>query len=205
MLQLNDELNSFSKKSIFAKTKKTKTMEGIKPTPYKTALTYGVFLGIVLILFQVLLYVFDQSTNKTLGYVSYLFIIAGIFLGTKAYRDNVRGGFISYGQGLGIGMLIILFASILSALYTYIFTEFIDPGFVTKIINDTEAQMLEQPGMGEDQVEQSMKFVRMFITPVMMTIMVIIVYVFVGFIISLITSGILQKQNPSFESVIDNT
>lgn len=180
-------------------------MEDTKATTYKTAMNYGALLGLVLILFSVLLYVLDQTTNKALSWVSYLFIIAGVYLGTKAFRDNVNGGFVTYSQALWTGTLIVVFASFLSAFYTYVFTKFIDPGLITKILDETEMQMLEQPGMTEDTVEQSMKYVKMFITPGMMTVMVVLTYTVVGFVISLITSAILKKENPSFDNVIDNT
>lgn len=182
-------------------------MENLQPTPYKTAMNYGAVLGLVLILFSVLLYVLDQTTNQALSWISYVFLAIGIVLGTKAYRDKVNGGYITYTQALWTGTLIVFFASFLSAFYTYIFTKFIDPGMIEKILEQTEMEMIEQKKMGEDEVEMAMKYTRMFVTPAMMTVTVVLATTILGFIISLITSAILKKENPSqsFDNVIDNT
>jgi len=182
-------------------------MEDKKATPYKTAMNFGALLGLVLILYSVLLYVLDQTTNQSLSWISYIFIAAGIVLGTKNYRDKVLDGFITYNQALWMGTLIVFFASFLSAFYTYIFTAYIDPGMITKILEETEMKMLEEQKMGEEEVEVAMKYTRMFITPGMMTITVVLATTIMGFIISLITSAFLKKENPnqSFDNVIDNT
>ena len=178
-----------------------------KPTPYKTAMNFGALLGLVLIAYSALLYAFDQTTNQALSWLSYVFLAGGIILGTKTYRDKSLGGYITYNQALWTGTLIVFFASFLSAFYTYIFTKFIDPGMITKILEETEMKMLEEQNMGEDDVEVAMKYTRMFVTPEIMTITVVFATTIMGFIISLITSAIMKKENPnqSFENVIDNT
>lgn len=179
-------------------------MEQLKVTPYKTAMNFGALLGLVLILYSALLYAIDQSTNQYLSWISYVFLAAGIVLGTKHYRDKVNEGFITYGQALWTGTLIVLFASFITAFYTYIFTKFIDPGMVEKILEQTETQMLEQNNMSEEDVETAMKITRMFVTPGMMSISIVFITTVMGFVISLITSAILKKENPSFDNMLDN-
>lgn len=178
-----------------------------KPTPYKTAMNFGALLGLVLIAYSAILYAFDQTTNQALSWLSYVFLAGGIVLGTKSYRDKNLGGFITYNQALWIGTLIVFFASFLSAFYTYIFTSYIDPGMITKILEETEMKMLEEQKMSEEDVEIAMKYTSMFVTPTMMTITVVLATTIMGFIISLITSAILKRENPtqSFDNVIDNT
>lgn len=178
-----------------------------KPTPYKTAMNFGALLGLVLIAYSALLYALDQTTNQALSWFSYGFLAGGIVLGTKNYRDKNLGGFITYNQALWTGTLIVFFASFLSAFYTYIFTSYIDPGMITKILEETEMKMLEEQNMSEADVEVAMNYTRMFVTPGMMTITVVLATTIMGFIISLITSAILKKENPnqSFDNVIDNT
>ena len=125
-------------------------------------------------------------------------LAAIIYLATKARRDN-SGGFISYGQGLGTGVGVAFFASILVAFYTYVFFNFIDAEMLEEMILRAEDQMYDQ-GMPDDQVEIAMEYTRKFMLPGPMAAMVVLSYTIVGFIISLITSAILKKEDTSFES-----
>ena len=66
--------------------------------------------------------------------------------------------------------------------------------------------MIEQ-NMTEEQIDIGMKYTKMLLTPIIMSVAVIIWNTIVGFIFSLITSLVIKKENPnqSFENVIDNT
>ena len=62
------------------------------------ALSYGLIVGAVLILFSLLMFLLGMHTNKYLGYLGYVFLIAGMAWGTLEYRKKYLGGFISYGK-----------------------------------------------------------------------------------------------------------
>ncbi len=171
-------------------------MEPKKNSIFNHALTYGAIVGIALIIWTILLFIMDLSFNKWLGYVSYLFIIAGIILGMKSYRDNVQGGFINYGKALGIGVLISLIAGIISALYFLIHINFVDTEFLAKSQQFTEEQMLSK-GLTEEQVEMQIEMTSKFMRPGFMFIMSIVGNVFMGTIISLIIAAFVKKdENP---------
>ena len=59
--------------------------------------------------------VFELVENKLFTFLTWGIIIGGIVYGIKKYRDGVLKGFISYGSALGYGVLISLFASIISS------------------------------------------------------------------------------------------
>ena len=56
-----------------------------------------------------------------------------IFLAHKYYKDN-GDGFMSYGQGIGIGFWIGLVSAVISSIFTYIYAKFIDPSFITTFV-----------------------------------------------------------------------
>lgn len=168
-------------------------MEEQKPSLWKNALNWGVILGIALIIYSLLMWFLDLSLEKWVSWISYLIMIGGIILGTKSYRDNNLNGAITYGQALGFGVLMLLFASFVSAIYSYIFFAFIDPEFVNKMLQMVEEQLLER-GMPDEQIEMAIEMQRKFMKPVIMALMTIPTYTFVGLIISLITSIFLKKQ-----------
>lgn len=168
-------------------------MEEQKPSLWKSALNWGVILGIALIIYSLLMWILDLSLEQWVSWVSYIIMIGGIVLGTKSYRDNILNGAISYGQALGFGVLMMLFASIIAAIYSYIFFAFIDPEFVNKMLQMVEEQLLER-GMPDEQIEMAIEMQRKFMKPVIMALMTIPTYTFIGLIISLITSIFLKKK-----------
>ena len=141
------------------------------------------------------------SKESNLRYLNFVLIIAGLTVGILNYRNQINGGFISYGKSLGSGVLIGLFASIIVAIYTVIFMKFIDPGMIDEMLKKAEEQMLERnPSMSEENIEAALKYTKMFMNPVLMSIMSIFGSTFMSFIASLIISIFTKKNDNSFES-----
>ena len=174
-----------------------------KSSFWKANLTNGLILGLALIIYSVLLYIFDLNLNKYLGYVSYIIIIAGVILGTKSYRDNNLNGFITYGQALGFGTMLVVVAAVLSAIYTYLFVAIIDPDIIDKILAISEEEMLKK-GMSDDQVEMAQSFSKKLMSPVVMSITGFIGTSIVGFILSLITSAFLKKEGDPYQEAMQD-
>jgi hypothetical protein len=160
--------------------------------------TWGGILGLALIGISLVLYLLDMTEAKWAQWVSYAVIAAITYVGTQAKR-TANGGFITYGQGLGTGVGIAFFGSVMVAFYTFVFFNFMDPDMLEELILRAEDQMYDQ-GMPDEQVEMAMTYTRKFMAPIPMALMVILTYCIVGLIISLITSAILKKEDTSFES-----
>ena len=171
----------------------------IKKRNMKHLMNWGGILGLVLIAYSLVLYMLDANESSAAQWVSYGFIGAGIFLATKAKRDNELNGIMSYGRGLGVGVGVAFFASVLVAFYTFIFFGFVDPDMLEEMLIRTEDEMYAQ-GLPDDQVEMAMEMTRKFMMPGPMAAMVVLSYTFVGFIISLITSAILKKEGTPFDN-----
>ena len=178
-------------------------MEEKSNSIWKSGLTYGVMLGLILIIYSVLLYVMDQSFNKGLGYVSFGFIAAILFYGTKTYRDNSLNGFISYGQSLGFGMIIILFAGILHSIYFMIHINIIDTEYISKLLAFTEEELLKK-SMTDDQIEMTLSMQKKMLKPALMTLFGFLGTAFWGFIIALITSIFVKKQGDPYQEAMQD-
>ena len=165
----------------------------------KHLMNWGGILGLALIGISLVLYLLDMTEASWAQWVSYAVIAALIYLGTKAKRAD-QDGVLSYGQGLGTGVGIAFFASIMVAFYTFVFFSFIDPDMLEELILRTEDQMYDQ-GLPDDQVEMAMSMTKKFMQPGPMAAMVVLSYTFVGFLISLIIAGILKKDGDPFSSV----
>jgi len=173
-------------------------MEKTQPSMMKSALNFGAILGLVLMIISLITYVFEMyEANQWLSWVSIGILAAGIYIGTKNYRDKVKGGYIAYSNALGYGTLIALFAGIITSAFTFIYLGYIDDGFLSYTLTAQEDQMYES-GMPEDQIEMSMKYTKMFMKPAALGLMGIFMNTFLGFIISLIIAAILKKEPKDF-------
>lgn len=157
---------------------------------------WGGILGLALIGISLILYLLDMTEATWAQWANYAVIAAIIYIGTQVKRTS-QGGAISYGQGLGTGTGIAFFGSVLVAFYTFVFFNFIDPDMLEELILRTEDQMYDQ-GLPDDQVEMAMSMTKKFMQPGPMAAMVVFSYTLVGFIISLITSAILKKDEDLF-------
>jgi len=167
----------------------------------RNAVNYGVILGIVLIIADLLFYMFDVSRDSIFRYLNFALIIAGLIIGILNYRNNINGGYITYGQSLVSGVLIGLFASVIVSIYTIIFFKFIDPCMIDELLKKAEESILERnPNMTDDQVEIAMSYTRKFMNPYIMAITGILWSTFMSFIASLIISIFTKKKDNSFES-----
>ena len=163
-----------------------------KSSFWKSAMVYGLYLGIAITFYSVILYVAGQSQNKSLGYVSFLLYAIGIVIVQINYRNKELNGTISYGKAVGMGVAVMLFAGIISALYSLIIFK-IDPGLIEQIKVMQEEAMLKR-GMSQDQVDASMSIASKMMTPGFIAISGLFGSVLIGTIVSLITSIFVKKQ-----------
>ncbi|HZL09508.1 MAG TPA: DUF4199 domain-containing protein [Prolixibacteraceae bacterium] len=164
-----------------------------KSTFWKSAMIYGLYIGVILTFYSVILYVTGQTTNKTLGYLSFILYPGCIFIAQVNYRNKELDGTISYSQAFGFGVAIMLFSGIVTALYTIILYSFVDTSLIDQLKTVQEEAML-QKGMSEDQIEVAMSMTAKMFTPGWMSIMGLFGSVLIGTIISLITSIWAKKQ-----------
>ena len=162
-------------------------------------MNFGAMLGLTLIIYSLLLWMLDATTNKSLSFVNYIIMIGGIVLATKAFRDNEQGGYITYGRALAVGTLTSAFAAIITSFFTYLLYTVIDPGLIDKTYALMEEAYYEA-GMSDSQIEMALNMAKRFTNPFMIMVFGFIGSVFMGFIFSLITSIFLKKESSHFES-----
>ena len=173
-----------------------------KVSPWKANLNAGIILGLIGIIWTLVLWFLDQTTNRSLGWIFWIVLIIGLFLGIKSYRDKYLNGFITYGQSLGAGVIIMLYYSLITAVFTYLLYKFIDPNLTDKLLAITEEQLVER-GMTEGMIEQSMQIQKKIMTPLVMSVSSIFAGVFIGTILSLIISLFTKREgNPLIDEAI---
>jgi hypothetical protein len=166
-----------------------------KNTQLKHTLFYGVALGIIISVYQLLLYIFGSFSNQALGYLESLITIIGIYISIKMYRDQVMGGTINYNKALGVGVLTAVFIGLVLAIFTYILYK-LDGGLIDEMIILVEERNIER-GMDVDQIEMQTSLLRQFLWPSVLAFGTLVSKGIGGTIYSLIIAAILKKaENP---------
>ncbi len=174
-------------------------MQENKSLFWKNSMNFGAIVGLAFIVYAVILFLFGLENSTTAGYINYLILIVGIFVGTKQFRDNFNNGLITYANALGSGTSIAFFASLILALYMYVFVTVIDPDAIDKMRVLAEERFLDK-GMPDDQIEKAMEMNQKFMTPAFLSLMTVPTFTFFGFLFSLVTSAILKKEGDPFQA-----
>ncbi len=171
-----------------------------KVNPWSANLTNGLILGLIGVVYSLVMYFLNMTTNKAQGWVFMLIEIIVLYFLIKSYRDNNKHGNITFGEGLGAGMIMCLYYSLIMAVFTYILFTVIDPGLVDKQAALAEEAMAKK-GMAQEQIDTAMKFTRKFMAPAFMIPFGIVVNMFFGLIFSLIAAAFARKEgNPLIET-----
>ena len=159
---------------------------------------YGVIVGIIMIIYGTLLQVSGLALEyQSLSYINYIFLAVVIYLAHKKFKED-GDGFMSYGQGLGIGFWISLIGGVISMVFSYIYMSFIDSTIMEQAMDKARYDM-EEKGMSDAQIDQAMSITEKFMTPEMIFVMGIVGMLIFGFILSLIVSAITKKTDPQLE------
>ena len=154
----------------------------------------GVILGVASIILSLIMYATGSHIDPhwSTSIVSAALFIGIIVYGTKKFKE-ANGGFMSWGQGVKIGVGIAVLAGLLVVVYKYIFMSFIEPDLLSQMIELQNQKMLDG-GMTEEQIEAANEMGKSFQTPAIMAAMGIIGYAIGGFIVAAITSAIMKKS-----------
>lgn len=150
-----------------------------------------IFLGAIL-LGEGLTY----SVQEIIGYAAMIVSLSFVFFGIKHYRDHVNKGYVTFGKALLIGVLISVFVGVGVGISDYIYTTWINPDFATEYLEATlktmESTLTEEEFKTKQaELTQQMKD---YGGSGFMAFLMCFTVILIGFIISLISSLILQRK-----------
>lgn len=102
---------------------------------WNTVLRYGAYAGGGIVLLSLLIYLTNFNVMAISGmavfYGAMLLVNFGAAIMAIRYqRDDLDGGYISYGKALLVGLLVVLVGTFISGLWNYLLVNFIDPNYV---------------------------------------------------------------------------
>lgn len=165
------------------------------------AIKMGALMALLLIGYSLILQYTGMIQNRGLGSISFVLIMLGLFLGVKNYRDTYLEGWITFGQAFNMGFRILLYASIIYAVYTYVFLKFIDYSQLIEARRLAEEEILNNPDLSEEAVEQALNFSRKYILiPGTMAILAFFSNLLIGSILAVINAALLKRNRLPEES-----
>tara|TARA_R100001369_G_scaffold92912_1_gene141388 strand:- start:9299 stop:9823 length:525 start_codon:yes stop_codon:yes gene_type:complete len=170
-------------------------MEENQPKTGKYALTYGLILGAISVAFLLMLYSLDmhyQGGPMVMG-VSLLITIAVIAIGMMQFKKDNKG-FMSFGEGLKIGVGIGLIAGIIGIIFNQILAGVIDPEMMNKAMEYQKGLLMETTKMTPEQIDAQMEGAKKFTTPSMQIVFGLVYSVVASLLLSLIPALILKKK-----------
>jgi hypothetical protein len=170
-------------------------MEENQPKTGKFALTYGLILGGINLVFIIMLFSLDmhyQNEWPTMV-IGMGLMITMIVIGMIQFK-KANNGFISFGQALKVGVGICLISGIIGVIVAQIMTIFIDPDMIAKATEFQRNKMLEGTALTTEQIDAQIEMGQKFQTPVMQVLFGLVVNIILGFIFSLIPALVLKKE-----------
>lgn len=162
----------------------------------KRLAVYGIVTGLLIAGWMYLEFLMGFHGSKMGKYTSLaalVFTIVGIYLGIRAYRRHSLAGQMSYWQGVLAGVVLSIFAGLITGAFTYAYFSFINPGFVDYMV-DLNRQTLVQHGASDVQVESNAIVTREIYQPIPQALRAFGGYIATGSLFSLVIAGLLKSR-----------
>ena len=159
-------------------------------------LMWGAITGVASTLFYQILFATGQE-DSGLRWLNMLILFLGLFIGTIQVRNKANGGYLTFGEGFKTGFLMVLIITVITTIATIIHLQ-LHPDYIDKIIEQARVNMINK-GTPEEQIDLSMKYVRMWTTPTMILVFTVLGSLLGGAVFSLITAGLNTKKKPIFD------
>jgi hypothetical protein len=152
---------------------------------------YGLISAIIFVVFFIViatmgLNVFDNKWGWFRIPVSIILMV----LAHKNFKDQ-GDGFMSYGQGFGVGFWMSLVSLVVGGIFTFVYVKFVDAGAMDMMMNEQRDKMTEKH-MSEEQIEMAITWTKKLFWPIF-----VVFGLLFGVVTALIVSIFTQKKNPT--------
>lgn len=133
------------------------------------------------------------------GYLTMILSMVFVFMGIRHYRDRVNSGSLSFGQGLKVGVLIILIPSVSFGLFDILYTEVLNPSWSADYIRHYEEKIKATgpPVEVDKKLKKLHDDMEMFGNPIFQFLLMAGTVFIIGFIATIISSlTLMRKREP---------
>lgn len=158
-------------------------------TVRSVGIKYGFISTLVSVIFFIVLVIAGQNAfDNTWNWIGMIFSIIIMVLAHKNFKDS--NTYMSYGQGVGIAFWMCLVSIILGGLFTYVYSNIIDPTVMETFYEKQMEQMSEQ-NMPDEQMQMAVEWTKKLFWP-----MYVLFGMFFGVLLGVIVSIFTQKKAP---------
>ena len=158
---------------------------------------FGVIASLSVIIYSMILNITGLNTSQSLGMISYILIGGIMYVACKNYKE-ANQGYISFGGGFGLSMMIAAISGAISSVFTYVYMVFVDSS-ILELIKEKQLEEFEKQGLTDAQIEQALDMASTFMTPGFISSMAFVGILLIGAIIGLIVAGIVKNSRPLFD------
>ena len=166
-------------------------------TPTSVGVRFGLLTGLASVILSFILFVTetDQTPAKWLS----LLILVGAMVAAHNFYKQQNQGFMNYGEGLVIGMVMGGVSGIISTAFTYVYMTFIEPGYMNRVMDTARAEMEKNEGVSEEQIDQALGMMQKFSSGGWLVVVGIVGAVVFGLLTALAVSAFTKHVRPEFE------
>ena len=158
----------------------------------------GVILSIVSIVFSVIVYVFNLYEMQSLSYLNYAIFLGGLIYGAILYSNENKNQ-VTFGNVFAHGFKTTAVIIVITVFYTVIAFKFLFPDMMELMLTISRKQMLKDPKLTDEMIEQAMSMSRKYFLPFVIGFSIIGTG-FLGLIGSLIGAAVAKKNTNPFEN-----
>jgi hypothetical protein len=164
----------------------------------KIILKYGLLVGVIVGVYMMIEYAIGLhgkylEYGQYTGYVRYVLLAAGVFIGIRDTRDGERNGSIGFLPAVWVGIRVSFIAAIVITVSELIYIQFVNPGFTEDYIAFTVAK-LKAANATVEEINNLLAQSKMWGTTVWQIIFYMGETMLMGAICSLIAGAILKKK-----------
>lgn len=168
----------------------------------KTILRYGLYGSLWSLLLFVIAYLIfhrgqdDFDTREIVGWATIVLSLIFVFLGIKYFRDKINNGYLSFGQGMKLGILITLFPSVIFGIWSLFYVYYLDPDFNTKYF-DAQVEKLRKTVPANElaaRVKEMESYKELNQNPAFAFGLMFLSVFLIGLIITIVSSFILKRK-----------
>lgn len=185
------------------KLQKKRTLMTQQTTPTtRTALKYGLYVGIASVLLYFLVNITGLRRHPVASISSDVILIVGMVFAMREYKGENRG-WMKYWQGVGIGTMVSAITGFLVGIFIMIYLSF-NPAIMEydlQLVLESNEKVGQMMGYTDEMIDQQDEFSRAMVSPPFYFLSYLINYLLFGFIISLVVAAFQRKNKDIFEEL----
>lgn len=168
---------------------------------------YGMYgFAVMLVVFIPTFFIFKNKHNwelqEVIGYTTIILSLVFVYFGIRQWRDKYNAGQLSFWKGIGIGTLISLFPAVAFGLLSWI-EGLVDPEWQDKYYTHhiEKVKKTTPPEELQATLREIADQREMFASPIAQFGFMFLTVFLIGFIIAIISTLILKRNNPKKISI----